>query len=112
MGEDARNRKWVSVVRKALSGKTSDTLVSDESCLAEEMNVAWAEHEFTSQYAEEILNFCEGKDIDVMHGKGAVTLQGSAVVAAHEGEPAATAGNPSIASVSAGAVQQQPQVSP
>lgn len=56
---DPRGREWVKPVRKALPKQHSDTLVPDESCLAEVMNVAWAAHEFTAQYAPEILDFCE-----------------------------------------------------
>mmetsp|Transcript_67024 Transcript_67024/g.187387 ORF Transcript_67024/g.187387 Transcript_67024/m.187387 type:complete len:326 (-) Transcript_67024:77-1054(-) len=57
--DDARRRMWVKTVREAIAGRSTDTLVGDESCLSELFNVAWAQHEFTSQYAEEMLKFCE-----------------------------------------------------
>ncbi|CAE8616612.1 unnamed protein product, partial [Polarella glacialis] len=46
-----------SLLREA--GKIDDSLRSDESCLAELMNVAWAKHEFTGQFATEMIDFCE-----------------------------------------------------
>lgn len=58
--QDARGRKWVGVVEPIIKGKSSDTLVPDESCLSERLNVAWAFHEFAAQYATEMLDFCEG----------------------------------------------------
>lgn len=57
---DSRERRWAKVVRVALRGRSNDTLRPDESCLSEEMNVAWAKHEFTAQYAAEMIDFCEG----------------------------------------------------
>eukprot|EP00429_Kryptoperidinium_foliaceum_P068125 CAMPEP_0176066770 /NCGR_PEP_ID=MMETSP0120_2-20121206/33323_1 /TAXON_ID=160619 /ORGANISM="Kryptoperidinium foliaceum, Strain CCMP 1326" /LENGTH=329 /DNA_ID=CAMNT_0017400379 /DNA_START=27 /DNA_END=1016 /DNA_ORIENTATION=+ len=59
LAEDARRRVWVKTVRTAIAGRSSDTLEADESCMAELLNVAWAQHEFTSQFAEEMLDFCE-----------------------------------------------------
>jgi len=56
---DSRARRWVRSVRRALAGRSDDTLAPDESCIAELMNVAWAQHEMTSEYAGEILDFCE-----------------------------------------------------
>eukprot|EP00929_Paragymnodinium_shiwhaense_P101871 TRINITY_DN65067_c0_g1_i1.p1 TRINITY_DN65067_c0_g1~~TRINITY_DN65067_c0_g1_i1.p1 ORF type:complete len:393 (-),score=58.99 TRINITY_DN65067_c0_g1_i1:159-1217(-) len=59
--DDARHRQWAFPVRKVLSGfpNVEDSLQADESCLSELMNVAWAKHEFTAQYAEDMLDFCE-----------------------------------------------------
>jgi len=57
---DARNQLWHDPVAALLAGQ-EDNLVPDEGCLAELMNVAYAQHEFTSQYAEEMLDFCESK---------------------------------------------------
>lgn len=57
--QDARARFWVEPIRTAIEGRSEDTLKADESCISERMNVAWAFHEFTAQYAEEMLDFCE-----------------------------------------------------
>jgi len=57
--QDARARDWVEPIRTAIEGRSEDTLKADESCISERMNVAWAFHEFTAQYAEEMLDFCE-----------------------------------------------------
>merc|ERR1719401_1315668 len=57
---DSRARRWVRPVKKAIKGKSKDTLVPDESCISELMNVVWAQHEFTADRAEEMLDFCEG----------------------------------------------------
>eukprot|EP00933_Yihiella_yeosuensis_P046762 TRINITY_DN42374_c0_g1_i1.p1 TRINITY_DN42374_c0_g1~~TRINITY_DN42374_c0_g1_i1.p1 ORF type:complete len:346 (-),score=71.81 TRINITY_DN42374_c0_g1_i1:328-1365(-) len=57
---DARARLWVNSVQRALSAREkSDSLQPDESCMAELMNVAWAMHEFTSEHADQMLDFCE-----------------------------------------------------
>ncbi|CAK0814974.1 unnamed protein product [Prorocentrum cordatum] len=56
---DPRERSWAHAVEAAL-GVDPASLEADESCLAEEFNIAWAVHEITSQYAEEQLDFCEG----------------------------------------------------
>merc|ERR1712187_796140 len=56
--EDPRKRKWVDVVRRTIVGKSNDSLVADESCVSERMNVAWAFHEFTGQFVERYLDFC------------------------------------------------------
>jgi len=58
---DGRSRFWTGSAEKVLG--TSESLVPDESCLSELMNVAWAMHEFTSQFAKEVFDFCEGKEI-------------------------------------------------
>jgi len=61
---DARERQWVPILAAVLSGRgVQDTLMPDESCLAELMNVAWAKHEFSAQFAEQILDFCEKKHV-------------------------------------------------
>lgn len=60
---NSRARTWVSAVSRALPPSVNDTLKLDESCLAELMNVAWAEHEITSQYADQMIDFCEGRDV-------------------------------------------------
>eukprot|EP00419_Tripos_fusus_P009266 CAMPEP_0172663670 /NCGR_PEP_ID=MMETSP1074-20121228/6087_1 /TAXON_ID=2916 /ORGANISM="Ceratium fusus, Strain PA161109" /LENGTH=423 /DNA_ID=CAMNT_0013479705 /DNA_START=59 /DNA_END=1330 /DNA_ORIENTATION=- len=57
--QDARSRVWVEPIRMAIQGRSNDTLKADESCISERMNVAWAFHEFTAQFAEEMLDFCE-----------------------------------------------------
>merc|ERR1712113_294586 len=62
--EDARARVWVRPVSSVISGKSDDSLTPDESCIAEVLNVAWAKHEMVSQYAAEMLDFCEGKEIN------------------------------------------------
>eukprot|EP00435_Cladocopium_sp_Y103_P045084 s414_g12.t2 len=59
---DGRTRFWTATTEKVL-GTEKDSLVPDESCMSELMNVAWAMHEFTSQFAKEVFDFCEGKDI-------------------------------------------------
>lgn len=59
--EDARGRNWVPAVQSAIQGKSADSLEPDESCVAEAMNVAWAMHEMTSQFADKYFDFCEGK---------------------------------------------------
>ena len=58
---EPRSRHWTSTAKKVVGSE--DTLTADESCLSELMNVAWAMHEFTSQFAQEIFDFCEGKEI-------------------------------------------------
>lgn len=58
---DARKRAWVEPTRRAIAGKSRDTLIPDKSCLSELMNVAWSFHEFTGEYSEEIIDFCEGR---------------------------------------------------
>ncbi|CAJ1445966.1 unnamed protein product [Effrenium voratum] len=60
--EDPRARGWVSAAKELLPEEL-DSLEPDESCLAELMNVAWAFHEFTAEFAPQIIDFCEGKDI-------------------------------------------------
>jgi len=57
---DARSQLWHDPVAAVLGGK-EDNLVPDEGCLSELMNVAYAQHEFTAQHAEEMLDFCESK---------------------------------------------------
>jgi len=47
---------WPSLFRGAIN-TTSDVAV--EACLPERLNVAWAYHEFTAQYADDMLDFCE-----------------------------------------------------
>jgi len=59
--ENSRLREWVPAARRALPN-SPDTFEPDESCLSELMNVAWAQHEFSAQYAKEIIDFCEGKE--------------------------------------------------
>eukprot|EP00913_Durusdinium_trenchii_P023023 g21618.t1 len=61
--EDPRHRRWIATAESVLGFDAPDSLVADESCLAEVMNVAWAKHEFTAQFAEEIFDFCEGKEL-------------------------------------------------
>ena len=39
--------------------ESADSLQPDESCVAELMNVAWAKHEMTSQFAAKYFDFCE-----------------------------------------------------
>merc|ERR1712008_5381 len=56
---DSRARRWVRPVRHAIAGRSDDTLDPDESCISEILNVAWASHEFTSQHAGDMLDFCE-----------------------------------------------------
>jgi len=58
---DARESNWREPVRKVIAGRSADTLVADQSCLSELMNVAWSFHEFTGEMSEQILDFCEGK---------------------------------------------------
>ncbi|OLP91706.1 hypothetical protein AK812_SmicGene26563 [Symbiodinium microadriaticum] len=55
---DARGREWVPAALEALPNSL-DSFKPDASCLAELMNVAWAKHEFSAQYAKEIFDFCE-----------------------------------------------------
>jgi len=59
---NSRRQLWHDPVAAVLSGM-EDNLVPDEGCLSELMNVAYAQHEFTSQFAEEMLDFCEGKGV-------------------------------------------------
>mmetsp|Transcript_108639 Transcript_108639/g.307102 ORF Transcript_108639/g.307102 Transcript_108639/m.307102 type:complete len:384 (+) Transcript_108639:96-1247(+) len=59
--QDARQRTWVEPVRRAIMGRSTDTLEGDKSCLSELMKVAWSFHEFTGEWADEIIDFCEGK---------------------------------------------------
>jgi len=68
--KDARSRLWVVPVRRALAGRSEDSLAPDESCLAEVFNVAWAMHEFTAEHSEMMLDFCE------VAAGGAATLAG------------------------------------
>lgn len=56
---DPRTSQWRSVVKRVIGA--TDSLVHDESGIAELLNVAYAQHEFTARYADEALNFCEGK---------------------------------------------------
>jgi len=57
---DARGREWVPAALETLPNSL-DSFKPDASCLAELLNVAWAKHEFSAQYAEEIFDFCEDK---------------------------------------------------
>jgi len=56
---------WFSLL-KGLSpfnaSPPTDSLLADESPVSELLNVAWAQHEITSKYAEDILDFCEKGD--------------------------------------------------
>jgi len=56
-----RSKTWVEPMRKVLAGRSDDNLILDQSCVFELLNVAWAFHEFTSEYAQEMLDFCEEK---------------------------------------------------
>lgn len=58
--KDPRASNWRTPVHETIKGKSSDTLVADKSCLSELMNVAWSFHEFTGEYTEQMLDFCEG----------------------------------------------------
>eukprot|EP00928_Gymnodinium_smaydae_P043468 TRINITY_DN29111_c0_g1_i1.p1 TRINITY_DN29111_c0_g1~~TRINITY_DN29111_c0_g1_i1.p1 ORF type:complete len:401 (+),score=81.66 TRINITY_DN29111_c0_g1_i1:101-1204(+) len=70
--QDARRRAWVPSLAKVLVGQRPrrDSLLPDESCLAEILNVAWAKHEFVARYAEEMLDFCEEGYADAAVGRG------------------------------------------
>lgn len=59
--QDPRLRKWIPKVKSAIDQLADDSLEPDESCVFELLNVAWAEHEMTAQYAEQMIDFCEGK---------------------------------------------------
>lgn len=59
--EDSRSGAWVKPIQPIIEGRSNDTLVPDESCISEKMNVAWAFHEFTGEFAEDMLDFCEEK---------------------------------------------------
>jgi len=61
LAEDPRASNWREPVHEAIKKENSDTLVGDKSCLSELMNVAWSYHEFTGEYTEKMLDFCEGK---------------------------------------------------
>lgn len=63
LATDPRRSAWRGApgLRNFVAGK--DTLIADESALAELMNVAWAGHEFTAKFASQMLDFCEGKPI-------------------------------------------------
>jgi len=64
LNQDPRESRdgWFSLL-KGLSpfnaSSPTDSLLADESPVSELLNVAWAQHEITSKYAEEILDFCE-----------------------------------------------------
>merc|ERR1719476_46484 len=45
----SRNRPWTNTVKRILRGRVEDSLVEDESCVAQLMNVAWADHEFVAR---------------------------------------------------------------
>jgi hypothetical protein len=57
--QDPRLRTWVKDVAEIVP-ETLDTLVPDESCIAEELNVAFAMHEFSAEHAHTMFDFCEG----------------------------------------------------
>mmetsp|Transcript_130217 Transcript_130217/g.243644 ORF Transcript_130217/g.243644 Transcript_130217/m.243644 type:complete len:363 (-) Transcript_130217:150-1238(-) len=60
--EDPRSSDWRSALKSPPSVIDGvDTLAPDESAVAELLNVAYAQHEFTSRYAREALDFCEGQ---------------------------------------------------
>lgn len=59
--DDSRRGLWVDAAHQAIAGRSSDPVMQDESCLFEVMNLAWAMHEFTSEYAEQMIDFCENK---------------------------------------------------
>lgn len=54
---DPRASTWRHAVGLKVDG---DSLVADESPLAELLNVAFARHEFTARFAAAMLDFCEG----------------------------------------------------
>jgi len=57
--QDPRLRAWVRDVAATVP-ETLDTLVRDESCIGEELNVAFAMHEFSAEHAHTMFDFCEG----------------------------------------------------
>eukprot|EP00937_MAST-01D_sp_MAST-1D-sp2_P001590 g1590.t1 len=60
--QDPRRSDWREVLRAApavASVLKGDSLVADESALAEEMNVAWAMHELTAEHIEDTLSWFE-----------------------------------------------------
>lgn len=61
--KSSRHRLWVKPLENAVGATIADTFVADASCVAELMNVADAVHEFTAQYSEQILDFCEGTEV-------------------------------------------------
>lgn len=61
--ESSRHRLWVKPLKNAVGDTIADTFAADASCVAELMNVADAVHEFTAEYSEQMLDFCEGTEV-------------------------------------------------
>eukprot|EP00416_Gambierdiscus_australes_P025496 CAMPEP_0171066192 /NCGR_PEP_ID=MMETSP0766_2-20121228/7280_1 /TAXON_ID=439317 /ORGANISM="Gambierdiscus australes, Strain CAWD 149" /LENGTH=339 /DNA_ID=CAMNT_0011522347 /DNA_START=48 /DNA_END=1067 /DNA_ORIENTATION=+ len=55
---DPRLSNWRGALR-TLALALGDSLVADESPIAEMLNVAWAKHELVGRYTDQILDFCE-----------------------------------------------------
>uniref|UniRef100_A0A7S4SZT8 Apyrase n=1 Tax=Alexandrium monilatum TaxID=311494 RepID=A0A7S4SZT8_9DINO len=89
--EDSRRGQWVSPASQAIAERSTDTLMFDESCLAEEMNLAWAAHEFASEFASRMLDFCEGGGVSPAPrgpvGGGSGALRGAIAGAPAAGQP-------------------------
>jgi len=56
--QDPRGSDWREVVIAKEKVPQGDSLIADESPLSELLNVAFARHEFTSQFGLETLDFC------------------------------------------------------
>merc|ERR1719454_1722493 len=53
---------WSHPITKFMKAYDGDTLVKDHSKLHQIMQVAFAEHEFTAEYTDHIIDFCEGHE--------------------------------------------------
>lgn len=52
---------WINAVRKVFP-ESEDSLMKDHSKFHHLMQVAYAEHEFTAEYTDHIIDFCEGHE--------------------------------------------------
>jgi hypothetical protein len=57
LAEDPRRSGWREVLHSAVPETRKMNLKPDESCISEELNVAWASHEITSNFMSQTLDF-------------------------------------------------------
>lgn len=64
LARNPRESNWRNLPGlKSMQNGLGDSFVADESKLAEILNAAWCQHEFTARYAKQMLDFCNGQDI-------------------------------------------------
>jgi len=53
---------WIHPIAQFLGSRQNDTLVKDHSKFHQIMQTAYAEHEFTAEYTDHIIDFCENNE--------------------------------------------------